>query len=216
MHRCMPASHAFAAWAHAPRSTEANCAYRLYNKIMLNNKIMLTLIVVGSDASISWEISTKRAPTRHQVLAALALLLPISRRSPARPAEARGLVFRLWRQYGRQHLSHPAPHTPTCVPSRPRHRLPASLQSRRPTQRAIRTCKSISRPRRRGLGCALPNHQTRFDALGRDGRGTGARLPSRRDRNAGLEWSSNPGRHIHGPGQGDRRQALASVHHADS
>src|SRR5215471_18503684 len=73
--------------------------------------------------------------------------------------------------------------------------------------REIRPGKSVSRPRRRGLGSALPDHQTRFDAPGRDRRGTGARLPSRQDRSAGSEWSSNPGRHIHGPGRGDRRQA---------
>ena len=48
--------------------------------------------------------------------------------------------------------------------SRPHQELPASLQSRWPTQGQGRTCKFAPRPRRGGLGRTLPDHATRLAA----------------------------------------------------
>src|SRR5215472_13925074 len=51
------------------------------------------------DNDFSTGIAVQAAPRHYEIVAPLALLLLLPRRSPARPAAGSDLVFRVWRQH---------------------------------------------------------------------------------------------------------------------
>lgn len=134
-------------------------------------------ISAAPDTQAVGKITAHAAPTNSKIVAALAEILPLRRRSPARPAG------------GRRSGS---PMAPICTTapfgsdSAYRHGsiVPAASKGAGCVSilMAARRAGPASRPGRGSLGCSLPDHETRRGAPGRDRRSAGSRVPPCRDR----------------------------------